>query len=262
MLFRRAVDRVDLYALVHMCDQHSQWKLSLIDAVCTRGTFFNITKDTLEQNLLDSGVVVEWDRLREEYLETQYLPFFYHPGNADEATAYAERLKTLKRVVAEGFHEADAGAWFADVLVAKDADELDRLLKIGQENKMLKSYLWAFASTAFANGFKDSFLASEHFSEALIKYEVPLHPHLLPCPLEPDTSDLRSEEVWSCHFASMHNHVVRVRQMIKMKHAFAKLYYRCFASAFQDPLGKARLRENETAAADFEEAVAKRMRCE
>jgi hypothetical protein len=253
---------VDLYSKVPMCNHKLQWSLCVIEAVSTLGTFFNITADALRQKLLDNGVDFAWDQLREDCISAYDLPFFYSPGNADEARAECERLKTMRNVVARCFIDSGADGWIEAVRDATDADELDRLLKIGQKNKFLKSFLWALPAKEFGRGSKDHFLASEHFSAAMVKYDVPLHPHHLPLFLTQPRQEEVVERAWSCHFVSMHNHVVRCRRMIKKKHAFAKLYHRCFARAFKDPLGKARKRENETAATDFEEHLAKRALCE
>ena len=246
----------DLYSKVPMCDYKLQWSLCVVDGVSYRGKFFNITADDVRQRLLDAGVEFAWGELREDCIARHALPEFFLPfGEDDEAHEEFTRLKRLSNVLARCFIDSGAPEWIEDVRDATDAAELDRLLKIGQENKILTSFLWALPAKEFGKGNKDHFMASEHFAAAMVKYNVPLHPHHLPLAFTGEAT----ETAWMCHFCSMHNYVVRCRRMIKMKHAFAKLYHRCFARAFKDPLGKARQREAETAAADFEEHVAKRM---
>ena len=251
-----------LYSKVPMCDFKCQWPLCVVDGMTYRGKFFNITADDVSRQLLDRGVDFAWDRLREDCIAAHALPEFFSPLSEDnEARAEFIRLKKLRTVFLRCFIDSGADAWIRSVRDATDAEELDGLLKVGQENKILKSFLWALPAKEFGKGNKpgDHFLTSEHFSTAMVKYEVPLHPHLVH-PVNPHAPDEMVEKAWSCHFVSMHNHVIRARRMIKKKYAFKKLYFRCFARAFKDPLSKARKREAETAAVEFEEHLAKRQR--
>ena len=246
-------DPVDLYSKVPICDIKLQWCLCFTEALSYKGSFFNITADALQRMLVHDGVDFAWDSLRDDCIAAFALPKLFR----GPSWRYEEfkRLKKMRGVFARCCVDSGSMEWLESLHNASGSDELDRLLKIGQENKFLKSFLWALPAKEFGKGNKDHFLASEHFAAAMVKYNVPLHPHHLPLAFTGEAT----EAAWMCHFCSMHNYVVRCRRMIKMKHAFAKLYHRCFARAFKDPLGKARQREAETAAADFEEHVAKRM---
>lgn len=218
----------DLYSNVDICTlPQLEFPLCMLRALKNKKDFFGVSKEAVMCKFGENKERIEFDDLSEELVRA-HRPF---DECEDKTHANVERAKKIREVLARCFLDSAAPRWFALIQKANNADELDTLLEVGKENEFLNSFLWAYAQKEFVQDNKDHFMASVHFSSAMVKYSVPLHPHHLPFRLAEDATEEVKERVWSCHFASMHNHVIEVRKMLKKRHAFE--FMKAEAAAFK-----------------------------
>ena len=233
----------DFYVNVRIGRVRTLSRVLMLTALRDNGAFFDLDTEWLRMRLSAPDVEMTLSQMHDAYVAAtadHWRGDHMHASESHES--HLARL-FVKRFVDDCFKRANVQTHFEKGKWPRTPEEFDKKLQLLQRNGFLSSFLW---SLPMADG----------FAEKLLKYNVSMRPH----PLDFSTTGRQtSEQMWDRHFVPIVNYFREMALARAKKNAFAKLYYRCFALAFKDPLGAARKRENETAAADWEEHLTKRM---
>ena len=245
----------DFYANVKIGRIRPLSRVLMLNALRDNGTFFDIDTEWFRMRLAgwwppgSPYVNMTLSQVHDAYVAATADHWTGDHMHASESYESHEARLSMKRFVNDCFKRANVQTHFEKRNWPTTPEEFDKKLQLFQKNGFLSSFLW---SLPMADG----------FAGKLLKYKVSMRPHPLDLSSEwsPNPRKNSSEDRWDRHFSAIVNHFREMALVRAKKNAFAKLYYRCFARAFKDPLGAARKRENETAAADLQEHVSKCLR--
>ena len=229
------------YWKVKICNPRYSARIAMLKSLCDNGVFFDMNVDRFYSMLNDV--------LGESSLSQIHDAYIALVANR-EARAREKDSGLLSHFVDSCFNRSNVSKLCTPSSTPRSPEEFEAKLQLFQKNGFLHSFVWGLP------GFPD---LEGHYCEMMLKYKVPTRPNLhsgRPGIDAGPTSDL----TWFTHFTPLVRHFKAIALERAKKNAFRKLYFRCFACAFKDPLGAARKRENERAAVDFEDAVSKCMR--
>ena len=239
----------DFYVNVRIGRIRTLSRVLMLTALRDNGTFFDIDTEWFRTHLAgwwqpgSPYVDMTLSQVHDAYVAATADHWRGDHVHACESYESHSARLSMRRFVDDCFKRANVQTHFEQGKWPRTPEEFDKKLQLLQRNGFLGSFLW---SLPMADG----------FAEKLLKYNVSMRPH----PLDFSTTGRQtSEQMWDRHFVPIVNYFRKMALARAKKNAFAKLYYRCFALAFKDPLGNARKRENDAAAADWEDCVRKRM---
>lgn len=232
------------YWKVKICNPRFSARIAMLKSLCDNGVFFDMTVDRFYSML--NGMDGATGELSLSTIHDAYIALVA----GREACLLPDHSSPLSQFVDCCFNRSNVSKLCTKSSTPRSPEEFEAKLQLFQKNGFLHSFVWALP------GFPD---LEGHYCEMMLKYKVPTRPNLhsgRPGVDAGPTSDL----TWSTHLTPIVHHFEAITLERAKKNAFRKLYFRCFARAFKDPLGATRKRENETAATDFEEHVSKCLR--